>query len=98
MASGTSPSGASGGTPNSTVSKIEVVPRQTSGTAGTGGTVGSTGSAGSTGTSGGTMTGERVYRITLKMDDGATQVVTQETAPSFATGDRVRMSGGAIQR
>ncbi|MDQ1923876.1 hypothetical protein [Massilia pseudoviolaceinigra] len=95
MASGAS---APTGTPNSTVSKIEVVPRQGSGAASTGGAVGGTGSAGSTGTSGSTMTGDRVYRITLKMDDGATQVITQEWAPSFVTGDRVRMSGGAIER
>ncbi|MDQ1834322.1 hypothetical protein [Massilia scottii] len=95
MASGAS---APTGTPNSTVSKIDVVPRQGSGAASTGGAVGGTGSAGSTGTSGSTMTGDRVYRITLKMDDGATQVITQEWAPSFVTGDRVRMSGGAIER
>jgi outer membrane lipoprotein SlyB len=30
------------------------------------------------------------------MDDGSTQVVTQETTPDFRTGDRVNLSGGAI--
>ena len=44
------------------------------------------------------MNGERVYRITLRTDDGRTQTITQEWAPSFATGDRVRMTNGAIQR
>jgi outer membrane lipoprotein SlyB len=44
------------------------------------------------------MTGERVYRITLHTDDGRTQTITQEWAPSFATGDRVRLNNGAIQR
>ncbi len=82
------------GTPNSTVSKIEIVPRQSSdgSAAGTmaGAAVGGT-------TAGGSMT-DRVYRITLRMDDGSTRVLTQEWAPSFTTGDRVRMSSGAIQR
>jgi outer membrane lipoprotein SlyB len=31
------------------------------------------------------------------MDDGSTQVVTQQTMPDFRTGDRVSLAGGAIQ-
>jgi outer membrane lipoprotein SlyB len=31
------------------------------------------------------------------MDDGSTQVITQETTPDFRSGDRVNLSGGAIQ-
>jgi outer membrane lipoprotein SlyB len=38
-----------------------------------------------------------VYRITLRMDDGSTRVVTQETTPDFRSGDRVNLTGGAIQ-
>jgi outer membrane lipoprotein SlyB len=44
------------------------------------------------------MASDRVYRVTLRMDDGSTQVVTQETTPDFRSGDRVNHSGGAIQR
>lgn len=81
-------------TPNSTVTSIEVVQRQpgtvTSGSTAVGGT-------GSGATASG-ATGDRIYRITLRMDDGTAQVVTQEWAPSFSTGDRVRTISGAIQR
>jgi outer membrane lipoprotein SlyB len=44
------------------------------------------------------MSSDQVYRVTLRMDDGSTQVITQETAPDFRSGDRVSISGGAIQR
>lgn len=81
--------------PNSTVTSIEVVQRPAgAGTTGTGAMAG----AAAGGTAGAPMTGDRVYRITLRMDDGRTQVVTQEWAPSFSTGDRVRVMSGAIQR
>jgi hypothetical protein len=80
-------------TPNSTVTSIEVVQRTPDTTSGAT-TIGSTG----TGTTGSSTTGDRMYRITLRMDDGTTQVVTQEWAPSFSTGDRVRTTSGAIQR
>jgi hypothetical protein len=32
------------------------------------------------------------------MDDGSTQVITQDAVPEFRTGDRVNVSGGVIQR
>jgi outer membrane lipoprotein SlyB len=54
--------------------------------------VGGSGASGSTGSSG----SDRVYRISLRMDDGSTQVVTQETTPDFRSGDRVNLAGGAI--
>jgi len=44
------------------------------------------------------MSSDRLYRITLRTDDGHTQIVTQEWAPTFATGDRVRLVSGSIQR
>jgi len=53
---------------------------------------------GSTGTTGAGAGGDRMYRVTLRLDDGSTQVITQEWAPSFVTGDRVRINSGAIQR
>ncbi len=79
---------------NSTVMSIEVVPRQGEGadtSAGTvaGAAVGGTGTASST---------ERVFRITLRTDDGQTHTITQEWAPAFSTGDRVRMENGVIRR
>lgn len=76
--------------PNSVVTMIEVVPRSADATgAGTmaGAAVGGT-----------TPTSDRVYRVTLRMDDGSTRVVTQEWAPTFRSGDRVNLSGGEIQR
>jgi outer membrane lipoprotein SlyB len=32
------------------------------------------------------------------MDDGSSRVITQEWAPAFRTGDRVRVESGAIVR
>jgi len=37
------------------------------------------------------------YRVTLRMDDGSTQVVSQSSTPDFRSGDRVSLSGGIIQ-
>jgi hypothetical protein len=100
MSQGTSAAGAStaaSSSPNATVVSIDVMPRQ--GTAATGaGTVagaavGGSGSAGATGSS---METDRVYRITLRMDDGSTRVVTQETTPDYRAGDRVNLTSGAI--
>lgn len=76
---------------NSVVTMIEVVPRSDAATgAGTmaGAAVGGTAGA----------TGDRVYRVTLRMDDGSTRVITQESAPTFRSGDRVNLSGGEIHR
>jgi outer membrane lipoprotein SlyB len=54
------------------------------------------GGSGATGTTGSSST-DRVYRITLRMDDGSTQVITQESTPDFRSGDRVNLNSGAIQ-
>lgn len=91
---GVGQSGAMASTPNSTVTNIEVIPRQ-GGTAGGAGTVAGAAVGGSTST-GGSMTSDRVYRITLRMDDGTTQMITQESTPAFSAGDRVRVAGGAV--
>jgi outer membrane lipoprotein SlyB len=37
-----------------------------------------------------------VYRVTLRMDDGALRTVSQREAPAYAVGDRVRVSNGRI--
>lgn len=83
--------GAMAAAPNSVVTMIEVVPR--SGAATGAGSMAGAAVGGSAAAS-----GDRVYRITLRMDDGSTRVVTQESAPSFRSGDRVHLSGGEIQR
>jgi outer membrane lipoprotein SlyB len=70
-----------------------MVPRTSGGISGSG----ASGSSGAAGTSGSSMTSDRVYRVTLRMDDGSTQVVTQDTTPDFRSGDRVSHSGGAIK-
>lgn len=38
----------------------------------------------------------REYQITIRFDDGTTQVITQSTEPTWRNGDRVRVSGGQI--
>jgi outer membrane lipoprotein SlyB len=76
------------------VLKIEVIPRQ-SDAAGAGTVAGAAvGGSGSTGATGSPAT--PVHRITLRMDDGSTRVVTQETTPDFREGDRVNLTGGTI--
>ncbi len=37
-----------------------------------------------------------VYRVTLRMDDGALRTVSQREAPAYSVGDRVRVSNGRI--
>jgi hypothetical protein len=80
------------GAPNAVVMLIEVAPRPAgAGAAGT--AVGGSGTAGATGSS---MGDEKVYRITLRMDDGTTRIVTQDKAPTFHSGDRVNMTDGMV--
>jgi hypothetical protein len=83
-------------TPNATVAAIEVMPRSGTTTM-EGETAGASTAQGSS--AGGTTgsSADRVYRVTLRMDDGSTQVVTQQTTPDFRTGDRVSLAGGVIQ-
>jgi len=79
---------------------IEVVPRPgEASTTGAGTGAAGTGAMGSssTGATGSPTTSDRVYRVTLRMDDGSTQVVTQETTPDFRGGDRVNVTGGVIR-
>ena len=78
-------------TPNSTVTGIEVVPRLATSQASAGPVAGAAVSAAAGG-----MSADRVYRITMRLDNGETQTITQETTPTFTTGDRVRLSNGGI--
>ena len=76
--------------PNSTVISIEPLASSSTGSSGASGASGSAG-AGAAGT-------EQAYRITLRMDDGSTQVVSQATTPTYRSGDRVNLSSGVISR
>lgn len=78
--------------PNSTVMNIEVMPRQE----GSSTQAGTVAGAAVGGTAGGTTGADRVYRITLQLDNGDVKTLTQESPPNFSTGDRVRLSEGAI--
>jgi hypothetical protein len=39
---------------------------------------------------------DKVYRVTVRMDDGSSQLVVVESAPSYKAGDRVRYSNGTV--
>jgi hypothetical protein len=41
---------------------------------------------------------DKVYRITMRADDGTTQVVVVDSIPTYKSGDRVRYRNGSIQR
>lgn len=73
--------------PNSTVLNIELVPAASAEAMGA---VGASGAAGAT--------GSNLYRVTVRMDDGSTQVLTYGSTPDFRSGDRVNVTGGRILR
>jgi hypothetical protein len=83
--------------PNSTITNIQIAQGQ-DGSRST--SMGSSG-AGATGSGAGATSraaGRRLYQITLRMDDGTSQVLTQAGAPVFRTGDRIRAVDGVILR
>src|SRR5471032_168678 len=41
---------------------------------------------------------DKVYRVSVKMDDGSSQVVLIDAMPGYKTGDRVRYSKGILQQ
>ena len=78
---------------SATVQSIETVPRgmdqgSADMQAGTSGTAGSTSGA----------AGNMLYRVTLRLDDGTTRTVMQNTQPAFQIGDRVSVQKGVMQR
>jgi len=79
--------------PNSTVLAIEILPASGGITEGNA-SMGASGTAGATGSSNAGPS----YRVTVRMDDGSTQVVTHGTTPDFRSGDRIHVVEGAIQR
>lgn len=77
--------------PNAVVMTIEPMPHA-------GGTA-AMGTSGTAGTTGSSSTGDQAaYRITLRMDDGTTRVVTQDKAPTFRNGDRVNLMNDTITK
>ncbi len=72
-------------TPNSTVISIEPL-------------ASSSGSSGSGTSRSSGASSEQAYRITLRMDDGSTQVVSQSSTPTYRSGDRVNLNSGVISR
>lgn len=50
--------------------------------------------------SGGTMGSptEKIYRVTVRLDDGSTQIVLAESMPSYKNGERVRYANGIVTR
>ena len=40
---------------------------------------------------------DKVYRITVRMDDGSSQMVVVESEPGYKIGDRVRYNNGNVQ-
>lgn len=60
------------------------------------GAMGAAGAAAAGGSMGGSPT-DKVYRVTVRLDDGSTQMVVLESQPSYKIGDRVRYSNGSVQ-
>ncbi|KAB8058993.1 hypothetical protein GCN74_14165 [Janthinobacterium sp. FT14W] len=78
---------------SATVQSIVTVPRSMDqGSAdmqsGTSGTAGSTSGA----------AGNMLYRVTLRLDDGTTRTLMQNSQPAFQIGDRVSVQKGVMQR
>ena len=79
--------------PNGTVLAIETLPA--AGGIAEGDT--SMGSSGTSGASGSSGPGP-AYRVTVRLDDGSTQVVNHGATPDFRSGDRINVTSGAIGR
>lgn len=58
--------------------------------------VGSVGAAAAGGSMGAPT--DKVYRVSVRMDDGTTQQVVLDNKPSYSTGDRVRYSNGMLEK
>jgi hypothetical protein len=55
------------------------------------GVMGAAAAGGSTG-----MGTDKVYRVTVRMDDGGSQMVVVDSMPSYKIGDRVRYGDGTV--
>jgi len=72
-----------------TVQAIDPMTRQDVG-------VGAVGAAAASGGMG--APADKVYRVTVKMDDGSSQMVAVDAMPGYKTSDRVRYSNGILQQ
>jgi hypothetical protein len=72
-----------------TVQAIDSMQRQDIGA----GTLGAAAAGGSLGSP-----TDRVYRVSVRMDDGTTQTVVVDSKPSYSNGDRVRYSNGTLEK
>lgn len=89
LSSAGNPSASSTQVSYGTVQSVEQVSRQDAGT----GTLGAMAAGGSIGSP-----TDRVYRISVSMDDSSKQTVILDSMPNFKAGDRVRYSNGELQR
>jgi hypothetical protein len=56
--------------------------------------VGAVGAAAAGGSAG--LPTDKVYRVTVRMDDGTSQMVVVDSMPSYKIGDRVRYNNGML--
>jgi hypothetical protein len=84
---GTTSSSSTAQTSYGVVQAIDQMQRQDVGV----GAVGAAAAGGSTG-----MPSDKVYRVTVRMDDGSSQMVVVESMPTYKIGDRVRYSDGTV--
>jgi hypothetical protein len=80
--------GSSAQTSYGTVQAIDPMQRQDVG-------VGAIGAAAAGGATSGSST-DRVYRVTVRMDDGSSQLIVVDAMPGYKIGDRVRYSNGSV--
>lgn len=57
----------------------------------------SAGTVGAAAVGGTGMSSDKVYRVSLRMDDGSTQQVVVDSMPNYRKGDRVRYNNGALE-
>lgn len=77
------------------VQSIEPMSRQEAGI-GVGGSLGAAAAGGMVAGTGGSS--DKVYRVTLRTDDGSSRSMVVETPPDYQVGDRVGYNNGSMQR
>lgn len=83
---------------NGVVQNIETIPRSQTGAMANAATGTTTDMSGSSSMSAGAgAASDMAYRITVRLDDGSTKMMTQDTQPSFKVGDKVHMANDALQ-
>lgn len=83
--------------PNATVQSIARAPAPApaqNGVSTSDASMGASGTAGTSGSGGASQS----YRVTVRMDDGITEVITYTGTPDFRRGERINVTDGAIRR